>query len=52
VAIVKLDEGPRIISNITGIANDDIRNGVPVSAQFDPVDEATTLLRFRANSAA
>ncbi len=51
VAIVKLDEGPRLISNITGIANDDIRNGMRVSAQFDAVDESHTLLRFRVDPA-
>ncbi|MDE2333556.1 MAG: Zn-ribbon domain-containing OB-fold protein [Rhodospirillales bacterium] len=52
VAIVKLDEGPRIISNVVGIANDEIRNGMRVAAQFDPVDEAHTLLRFRPDATA
>ena len=47
VALVLLDEGPRMITNIVDIANDDIRNGMRVTAVFDRVDEQTVLLRFR-----
>jgi len=47
VAIVLLDEGPRLLTNIVEIANDDIRNGMRVTARFDRVDDDNALLRFR-----
>lgn len=52
VAIVKLDEGPRLLSNIVGIPADAVRSGMRVSAQFDVIDEAHSLLRFHPDDAA
>jgi len=47
VAQVELEEGPRLTANLVGIANDDIRVGLPVEVVFDEVDGETTLPRFR-----
>ena len=52
VAIVKLDEGPRLISNIVGIANDDLASGLRVTAQFDRRDDQHSLLRFHPDTLA
>jgi uncharacterized OB-fold protein len=47
VALVKLDEGPQVISNIVDTANDNIRIGMPVEAVIEAVDDDLSLLRFR-----
>jgi uncharacterized OB-fold protein len=46
-AIVELEEGPRLVTNIIDCANDDLRVDMPVTAAFDPVSDETTLVRFR-----
>lgn len=45
-AVVELEEGPRIISNIVGTANEALRVDMPVRAVFDDVADDTTLVRF------
>lgn len=52
VALVLLDEGPRMLTNIVGIPNDGIRNGMRVTAQFDRIDQENALLRFRPDAGA
>jgi len=47
VAEVELDEGPRLMTNLVGIANDDIKAGMPVEIVYDNVTEELTLARFR-----
>lgn len=47
VAIVELEEGPRLHTNIVGCANDEITIGMPVEAVFDKVSDDTSLVRFR-----
>jgi uncharacterized OB-fold protein len=47
VAVIELDEGPRIYSNIVGTPNGDIRIGDRVEAVFDGVTPDVTLLKFR-----
>ena len=47
VAIVELEEGPRLHSHIVGCANDDIRIGLPVEVVFKPVNDEVTLPEFR-----
>ncbi len=47
VAIVELDEGPRILSNIVGCAPDDVKIGMPVSVIFEDVTEDSTLFKFQ-----
>lgn len=36
VAIVELDEGPRLITNVVGIALEELRVDLPVSVVFEP----------------
>ena len=47
VAIVQLDEGPRLINNIVGVANDDIRVDMPVEVVFEEINPDVTIPRFR-----
>ncbi len=47
VALVQLDEGPRMFGNIVGCANDDAKVGDRVEVVFDPVTEDVTIPRFR-----
>ena len=51
VAEVELDEGPRLMTNLVGVANDDIKAGMPVEIVYDNVTEELTLARFRPASA-
>lgn len=50
VAEIVLEEGPRIISNVVGIApealHSELQAGLPVEAKFQRVDDELTLLRF------
>ena len=39
-AIVELDEGPRLMTIIEGVAPEKLRVGMPVTAVFRPVDDA------------
>ncbi len=47
VAIVQLEEGPRMLSNIVDIALTDLRVDLPVIVVFDPVSDRISLPRFR-----
>jgi uncharacterized protein len=47
VAIVQLEEGPRMMSNIVNIDLTDLRVGLPVKVVFDSVNETISLPRFR-----
>ncbi len=47
VAEVELDEGPRLMTNLVEIANDEIRAGMPVEVIYDDVTEDLTLAKFR-----
>ena len=47
VAIVQLEEGPRMMSNIVNIDLTDLRVDLPVKVVFDSVNETTSLPRFR-----
>lgn len=47
VAIVELEEGPRLVTNITGAAPDEIRVGLAVRAETGVGDDGTPLVRFR-----
>ena len=52
IAIVELDEGPRLTTNIVGCEPDDVRIGMPVEASFEDVDDEITLVTFRPTGAA
>ena len=47
VTIVELEEGPRLLTNLVGIDNDDIRPGLSVEVVWDDVTEEITLPKFR-----
>ena len=41
IAVVELEEGPRMTANLVGIEPDDVKVGLPVSVVFEDVDEHT-----------
>ncbi|HEX3246512.1 MAG TPA: OB-fold domain-containing protein, partial [Chloroflexota bacterium] len=47
VAVVELEEGPRLVSNIVGCSPNDVNIGMPVSVVFEDVTEDTTLFKFQ-----
>jgi uncharacterized OB-fold protein len=46
VAIVELEEGPRLHTRIVDCANDDIRIGMPVDVVFSRVNDDVSLVYF------
>ncbi|MEU6641940.1 Zn-ribbon domain-containing OB-fold protein [Saccharomonospora sp. NPDC046836] len=46
VALIQLDEGPRMFSNIVGTPNEQVSVGDRVRVVFDPVTDTVTLPRF------
>lgn len=46
-AVVQLDEGPRMISNIVECALDDLEVDMPLEPVFDDVTEEWTLVKFK-----
>lgn len=54
VALVELEEGPRLMTNIVGLptgALTEMPIGMPVTAVFDPVTPDITLVKFKAAEA-
>jgi uncharacterized OB-fold protein len=47
VAIVELEEGPRLHTNIVDCPNDRIHIGLPVEVVFEKVSDDISLVRFR-----
>ncbi len=47
VAIIDLDEGPRMMTNIVGTAPENVRVGMPVEVVFEDITEDVTLPKFR-----
>lgn len=47
VAIIQLDEGPRMASNITGCEMEDIKIDMPVEVYFDDVTDEISLPKFK-----
>jgi uncharacterized OB-fold protein len=47
VAIIQLDEGPRMESNIIGCKMEDIKIDMPVEVSFDDVTDEVTLPKFK-----
>jgi uncharacterized OB-fold protein len=50
LAIVELEEGPRIMTNLMECAPDAVRIGMPVEVVFDDVAPEVTLAKFRPTS--
>jgi uncharacterized OB-fold protein len=47
----EFDEDPRILTNLVGIANAEIRAGMPVEVFFDDVTAEITLAKFKPRAA-
>ncbi len=47
IAIVELEEGPRITTNLVGCQPDQVTIGMPVVASFEEVTPEMTLVKFR-----
>jgi hypothetical protein len=47
LAIVELEEGPRLTTNIVGCEPSDVRVDMPVEVAFDDVTPEVTLVKFR-----
>jgi hypothetical protein len=47
VAIVELEEGPRLHTNVVECPNDALRIGLPVEVVFEKIDDEITLPKFR-----
>ncbi len=47
VAVVELEEGPRMATNIVGVPNDQIRVGMAVEVTFEDISAEISLPKFR-----
>ena len=47
VALVELDEGPRLLTNILGISPDEVRCEMAVEVVFDDSDGDVSIPKFR-----
>jgi uncharacterized OB-fold protein len=51
VAVIELDEGPRLISNIVGVGPEGVRCGMRVAVTYDDVTPDVTLPKFAPHGA-
>ena len=47
VAVIRLDEGVRMLSNIVGCSPEDVRCDMPVEVAFEKLSDEVTLPKFR-----
>ena len=47
IAIIELEEGPHITTNLVGCPSDQVTIGMPVVASFEDVSAEMTLVKFR-----
>lgn len=47
VAEVELEEGPRLLTNLVGVRNEEIQAGMPVEIVFEDATEEVTLAKFK-----
>ena len=47
IAVIALDEGPRLLSNIVKWKKEDLKIGMPVEVEFEDVTEEFTLPKFK-----
>jgi len=47
MAYVELDEGPRLLTNVVGVAPDEVKIGMPVQVVFEDVDEELAIPKFQ-----
>ena len=46
-AVVELEEGPRLVGSLEGIANDELRLDLPVVVALEPANDRVALVSFR-----
>jgi hypothetical protein len=46
VALIELEEGPRLLSNIVGILHDQVQCEMPVKVVFDDIAPGVSLPKF------
>ncbi len=47
IAVIELEEGTRLVSDLVGIDGADVKIGLPVRVEFNAVDDELTLPQFR-----
>ena len=47
LALVDLDEGVRMVTNIVGVPNDELRVGLPLVVTFERISDELALPKFR-----
>ena len=47
VAVVQLEEGPRLVTNILDLSSDAYEIGMPLAVDFEDIDDEVTLVVFR-----
>jgi len=47
VALIQLEEGPIVITNIVDVKNEAIKVGMPVKVVFEPATDEVTLFKFK-----
>jgi uncharacterized OB-fold protein len=47
VAVVQLEEGPRLVTNLVGLPAEEYEIGMALQADFEDVSEEVTLIVFR-----
>ena len=47
VVVAELEEGPRLVGMLDGIANDELRLDLPVVVALEPANDAVALVTFR-----
>ncbi len=50
VVVIELAEGPRLYSNLVGVANEQIRVGMPVEVTFERINDEISLPKFRSTA--
>jgi len=51
VAVIELEEGVRMVTNIVGCSPDEVKIGMPVEVFFDEVAPEVTIPRFKPSKA-
>jgi hypothetical protein len=47
IALVELEEGTRIVTDLVGVEKDEVEIGLPVEVEFNQVDDGLILPQFR-----
>jgi uncharacterized OB-fold protein len=47
VALIELEEGPRLLTNIVGISPEEVRCDMPVEVVFEDIDAEASIPQFR-----